>query len=318
MDTGTSLPTPTNAPPIDTRPATAAEYPWLGEDAPAAVDTLAARFREPPGYRRVGVVEGSFSAWIRRLPLAAPGTPILDYKGKPVRAEDDYTAAVVAIDVGKTDLQNGADFLIRLHAEWGWSRGVEEHAYRAVTDLKLDSKRWFQGLEPKPVGAMVGWVPSKPQRPRTHKVFREYLDAVFLWANNNSLLKDSEPVAAADVRPGDFFVREGKEGDALLVLDVAEAGAGPTLRRVALLGQVSTTMASSPVVLQLGKGSPWFSLRAEANIVTAFAPPYEWSMLRRLPATAAGTPAASSAPAPTASAPPAPSVAASPRAASSH
>ena len=53
------------------------------------VDSLEARFAPPPGFRRVAVAAGSFGAWLRRLPLAAPGTPVLSYACSIILAPDD-------------------------------------------------------------------------------------------------------------------------------------------------------------------------------------------------------------------------------------
>ena len=103
-------------PPLPTPSASAAEEPvpaepdpkrygWLADDsagAPQAVDTLRSRFPTPPSYRRVKVEPGSFGEWLRDLPLAAAKTGVSNVKGAVVHAGDDqYLAAVVAIDYGK-------------------------------------------------------------------------------------------------------------------------------------------------------------------------------------------------------------------------
>ena len=100
-------------------------YRWLSATNlkfPPAVDTLEARFPPPPGYQRVALAPGSFGQWLRRLPLAAPGTPVLNNSGGAAYSgEDEYVAGVVAIDVGAGDLQQSADAIVRLHAEWLWA-----------------------------------------------------------------------------------------------------------------------------------------------------------------------------------------------------
>jgi len=74
----------------------AQRYRWLGADNlkfPAPVDSLQTRFPTPPGYQRVAVAPGSFAEWLRGLPLAAPGTPVVNNSGDTVfKADDDYVA----------------------------------------------------------------------------------------------------------------------------------------------------------------------------------------------------------------------------------
>src|SRR4051812_9637439 len=100
-------------------------YPWLADDRdfPKPDATLEQRFPTPPGYKRVKVPPGSFSEWLRTLPMAPEGTPAKKYDGQETLAGgDDYLAGVVAIDTGTPDLQQSSDVIIRLHAEYLWSR----------------------------------------------------------------------------------------------------------------------------------------------------------------------------------------------------
>ena len=94
-------------------------YPWLdgtNSAVPAAVATLEERFPTEKGFTRVRLERHSFGAFLRNLPLAAPNTPVLSYRGDVIReVNHPNVAAVVAIDVGTRDLQQCADAVIRLH-----------------------------------------------------------------------------------------------------------------------------------------------------------------------------------------------------------
>src|SRR5262245_29113468 len=98
-----------------TTDAHASDYHW-SRPAPTP-DTLASRIAPPPGFERVAVERGSFAAWLRGLPLKAPGAPVLLHTGAP-KPRQDVHAAVVDIDVGTRDLQQCADAVMRLRAEW--------------------------------------------------------------------------------------------------------------------------------------------------------------------------------------------------------
>jgi hypothetical protein len=260
------------------------QYPWLADtkaDVPAPVDTLEARIAPKRGFVRLPVTPGSFGAFLRGLPLAAPGTPVMSYAGDVIRAADHpNVAAVAAIDVGKRDLQQCADSIVRLHAEWRFAAGGRDQAYRAASGMQLSFPRFAQGerlqvTEGKP-RLFPGARPSEP----THALLRTWLDDVFGWTNTGALVRDARKVALAELRPGDFFVVSGSPyGHAVLVLDVAKNAEG---RRALLLGQ-GFVPAQSFHVLRTSAGEAWFELDEEAGeIKTPFWSPFPFSSLRRL------------------------------------
>jgi hypothetical protein len=261
------------------RPPTAEErarYPWLSAERPIRV--LGEAISPPPGYTRVALEEGSFGAWLRGLPLRAAGTPVRDFRGRLLRAGDDaFIAAVAELDVGSADLQQCADSIIRLHAEWQWARGQQERiAYRFTSGHRAEWKRHAAGERARVSGSRVTWVDSgKVDGSRAS--FRAYLEQVFTYAGTLSLAAEGKRPGRDEVRPGDFFVLGGSPGHAVLVLDVARNAAG---ERVALLGQ-GFIPAQDFHVLSPGEDGPWFSLEGE-EVATPFWQPFPWSSLRRL------------------------------------
>src|SRR5699024_8892453 len=99
------------------------EYSWLaGLDKQLKVQRLSQRFAPPQGYQRVAVAPGSFGEFLRGLPLRTDRKTVLSYRGARLSSP---SAAVVAMDVGERDLQQCADTIIRLHAEYLWSAGKQ-------------------------------------------------------------------------------------------------------------------------------------------------------------------------------------------------
>src|SRR5688572_15802718 len=99
---------PATAPELPSVPEPSAQiYPWLGAPSAPKVDgSLASRIAPPPGYARVAVEPGGFPAFVRGLPLSPAGTAVTSHDGDVVRAaDDDYVEAVVALDVGTSDVQ---------------------------------------------------------------------------------------------------------------------------------------------------------------------------------------------------------------------
>ncbi|HJZ84355.1 MAG TPA: DUF4846 domain-containing protein [Polyangia bacterium] len=253
-------------------------YPWSGQP-------LVERFAAPPGFVRVAVGAQSFGAWLRALPLLPPETPVLSYRGQLVRAGDDeHVAAVAALDVGTRDLQQCADSIVRLHAEWRWARGRRDHSYQSAEGVALPFTRFLAGERVVERDHTLIWQPrpggSAAQAP-THAAFRRYLDLVFTWANTGSLAAQARRVPLSELLPGDLLVLPGAPGHAVLVLDVAATSDG---RRVALIGQ-GFMPAQSFHVLRPARGSPWFAIDPAApGLQTPFWPAvFPWSSLRRLP-----------------------------------
>jgi hypothetical protein len=259
-------------------------YAWHADEPRGvlvAVEHLEDRIAPPQGFERAQVEAGSFGAWLRRLPLAARDTPVRAYSGRVILASaDPRLSAVVTLDVGDADLQQCADAVMRLHAEWKWSRGDRDMAYRAASGTMLPYARWSRGERLVAKGASVSWVPSGPPGGDSHASFRKFMDAVFAWSNTVALSRQATAVTFQEARPGDFFILPGSPGHTVLLLDLA---VDPNGRRMALLGQ-SYMPAQSFHVLRAARDGAWFALeQSEGGVQTPFWPaPFPWTSLRRL------------------------------------
>jgi hypothetical protein len=233
----------------------------------------------PAGFRRVAVDPGSFAAWLRTLPLRAPGAPVRSFRGEPIHdASDPRVAAVAELDVGARDLQQCADSIMRLDAEWRFAtHRADRIAYPIGHGSTLAWKRWAAGERPRVAdNDRVTW--RRRARPdASHAALRAYLDVVFTWAGTVTLEDTTRRVARDQARPGDFFVVGGRPGHAVLILDVAVDAAG---HRRALIGQ--GFMPAQDFHVLAHDGDPWFSLD-DVAVVTPFWTPFPWSSLRRIP-----------------------------------
>lgn len=286
VSTGDPARRPASAPSIAPAAAALHTYPWLDDPSLRVAPpegSLRDRFDAPRGFTRVGIEPGSFGAWLRTLPLAARGSPVVSHRGGVILPPDHPNlGAVVAIDVGTADLQQCADSILRLHAEWLFSRGRRDMSYRAANRAPMPFERWARGERMTPEGSGFSWVVSG-RADAGHASLRRWLDAVFTWANTGSLARDTEVVAEADLAPGDFVVQAGAPGHAVLVLDVARA---PDGRRALLLGQGFMPAQSFHVLAPGARAAsdPWFIVEPGAiAIATPFWAPFPWRALRRFP-----------------------------------
>jgi hypothetical protein len=193
---------------------------------------------------------------------------------------------VVRLDVGARDLQQCADAVMRLRAEFLRDRGCDEDiAFRFTSGHRAAWTDWRKGLRPRIAGSQVTWRPGAAAD-SSYASFRRYLETVFTYAGSASLAKELERVGdPAHLAAGDVFIQGGFPGHAVLVADVAEDGRG---RRAFLLLQ-SYMPAQEVHVLRnpAAPGSPWYLASSHGVLETP-----EWRFqfedLRRFPESCHG------------------------------
>lgn len=254
-----------------------AVYPWL-KNKP--YESLESRVEPPAGFRRVRLPKGSFGEWLRKLPMR-PGRGTVRLHDGQRKSDQTVHHAVFEIDVGRANLQQCADAIIRLRAEFLRSRGCRDGIAFHFTSGDLCSwSRWRAGYRPKVRGNRVTWAITAGSD-ASYANFRKYLNAVFTYAGTLSLAKELKPVKnRTAVMPGDVFIHGGSPGHAVLVVDVA---AKPTGERVFLLAQ--SYMPAQDVHLLKNPGSrigPWYPAEQSGSLDTP-----EWSFryedLKRFP-----------------------------------
>jgi len=247
--------------------AAAERYPWRA-GALAESDRLDRRFAPPEGFVRIAATEESFAAWLRGLPLKPAGTQVLLHTGS-AKWRQDVHAAVIAIDTGTRDLQQCADAVMRLRAEWQFARGdTRRIAFNDTGGGKpMPFSRWASGERPRAEGRGLAWSKKAPPD-ASYASFRRYMDTIFVWAGTHSLERELVPVRDGRVEIGDVIIKGGFPGHAVLVADVAEHPA--TGERRFLL--IQSFMPAQDMHVLKGRdtpdGSPWYRLVPEQPFVT--------------------------------------------------
>jgi hypothetical protein len=233
----------------------------------AAQHTIGTRFAPPAGTTRVAAAEGSFAAYLRKLPLKAMGVPVLLYNGQP-KDRQDVHAAVIDRPVGSRDLQQCADAVIRLRAEHLRQQGRDADIhFRFTNGFEARWDRWHKGERITVQGNTARWVPGRAE-PSVDRAFEAYLNTVFTYAGTRSLAGELKDCGTRELQPGDVLIQGVSPGHAVLVVDVAVDAHG---RRYAMLAQ-SYMPAQDIHVLRGPVDGVWYPFDAEGPVNTP-----EWS-----------------------------------------
>lgn len=195
--------------------------------------TLESRILTPDGYHRIEAGQNSILFYLRNLELKPDGSPVLLYDG---REKGNQTAqiATFAFDIGEEDLQQCADSIIRVYAEYYWSIGeYDKIRFHLTNGFLMDYNSWRQGKRIQVNGNDVSWA-SSAEYDDSYENFRSYLKYVMIYAGTLSLDAESQPIEREELQAGDMLIKGGSPGHCVLVVDVAEDLEG---ERIYLLAQ---------------------------------------------------------------------------------
>ena len=248
-------------------------YPWVNNYS--ETNTLVNRITAPDGFQRVSVPEGSFALWLRNLPLVSGYPPVILYDGSPKTYQGGHYA-VVDIDVGENDLQQCADAIIRLYAEYTYSLETFENiAFTLTNGDVVKFQKWIAGYRPRVSHNVITWH-KKADPDSSYSAFRDYLAFVFTYAGTYSLSQQLSRVDEPDeIAIGDIFIQGGFPGHAVLVVDMAvNKETGET---VFLLCQGYMPAQDIHILKNLNDSdlSPWYAVVSEDSLHIP-----EWTFLK--------------------------------------
>ncbi|WP_345954946.1 DUF4846 domain-containing protein [Mucilaginibacter sp. PAMB04168] len=221
-------------------------------------DTVVSRFKIPASYQQITVQPGSFAQWLQNRTLKPAGTPTRTYTGTIART-NPYTAAVLNMSIGNQDLQQCADAVMRLRAEYLYSKkDYKAISFNFTSGFKCDFIHFAEGYRYQQSGV---WK-KQAAKDYSYASFLRYMNLVFSYAGTLSLDKELHQVTNAnDLNIGDVFIKGGSPGHCFIVMNVVINKVNHQKRF--LLAQ-SFMPAQNIQILQ--NGSPWFSLDEPAQI----------------------------------------------------
>jgi hypothetical protein len=204
----------------------------------------------PEGFTRIPVTNGSFAAWLRQLPLQKSNVVKL-YNGQP-KGNQQAHVALLDIPVGKQDLQQCADAIMRLRAEYFFAK----QQFDSIVFTDNERNRYAFAA------------------PYTRANLEKFLLRVFGMCGTASLEKSLQPVNDFEtIAPGDVLIRGGFPGHAEIVIDMACNKEG---EKIYLLAQGFMPAQDIHIVKNpLDEAdSPWYSNQTDGDMV--FTPEYHF------------------------------------------
>ncbi len=203
-------PTPTTAPVV------LEAYSFINEEGL----NLESRINPPQGYSRVSSLEGELTYYMRNLTLKSYDSPLMLYNGSPKFNQNNHVA-IFDLSLGDRDLQQCADSLIRIYAEYFWSiEAYDKINFHLTNGFLMEYTKWREGYRIKVDANKVSWVKSASYDD-SYEEFLRYLNMVFAYAGTLSLSAECESISVEELIPGDMFLKGGSPGHCVMVVDMA-------------------------------------------------------------------------------------------------
>ena len=218
----------------------------------------------PPGYVRHEA--DSYGTYLRNLPLKRPGSPVMLYNGVE-KGYQDGAYAVIDMEIGSQDLQQCADAVMRLRAEYLWhSKQYDKIHFNFTNGMRVDYIKWAQGYRIRVNGNNTAWYKATAED-YSYQTFRKYMNQIFMYAGTASLSQELVPVRADDLQIGDIFIVGGHPGHAMVIVDMAEDKLG---NKAIMVAQSYMPAQDIHIVTNLNdkRISPWYIINKDTKAVS--------------------------------------------------
>ena len=200
---------------------TTAPYQYFNESGTC----LKERILTPEGFTRISYKKNSFGAFLEKYPLCESGQPVLLYDGRE-KGNQNAHVAVFDMKVTEGDLQQCADSVIRMYAEYFYSqKKYDKMKFHFVNGFSCDFDKWSQGMRVKVSGNDTSWY-QKGGTDDSEEALESYLRMVFSYASTLSMEQESKKIKSSEIKTGDIFIRGGSPGHVVMVVDVCENANG--------------------------------------------------------------------------------------------
>ncbi|MBX2827419.1 MAG: DUF4846 domain-containing protein [Flavobacteriaceae bacterium] len=221
--------------------------------------TVVERITVPEGYIRATYVEGSFQKYIQDYPLKEFGAQVINYDGNPYVYQAGHVG-VLELPVPSNGLQQCADALIRIRAEYLWEQErKDEIGFNFTSGDYCSWQKYAEGYRPKVNGNRVTFHKTA-SADHSKENFYKYLDLIFMYAGTLSLHHELPNITSiGEVEVGDLLIYPGSPGHVILVADIAVNEMG---EKIFIFAQGNTPAQSVHILKNLNDTSlsPWYEI----------------------------------------------------------
>ena len=187
----------------------------------ASGNTLQTRINPPEGYKRTNAKKGSFTEFLRNYKMKKDGKPVLLYD-KSQKSNQSAHVAVFKLPIENEDLQQCADSIMRVYAEYFWHTGQKDRIkFHFVDGFLAEYSKWRAGNRIQISDNSTYWVNSA-QADNSYESFKKYMRMVFAYSGTLSMENESKKINLRQLRPGDIFINGGSPGHVVMVADVCK------------------------------------------------------------------------------------------------
>jgi hypothetical protein len=205
--------------------------------------TIKSRILLPEGFKRPTYRVEEFGNFLENLPLYPIDQEVHYYNGK-IKPRNNIYNSVVKLDIGKRDLHQCADAVMRLRADYLYQQ-------KRYKDIK------FNFLSDSKPRAYTNYAKGDYSYP----TYWKYLEYVFAYANTASLHDELPSVKTTqEIKIGDTFIQKGSPiGHAIIVVDLAKDSTGKT---IVLLAQSYMPAQEIQILNNWNNStlSPWYDI----------------------------------------------------------
>ena len=139
------------------------------------------------------------------------GKPVLLYD-KSKKNNQSAHAAIFKLPIENEDLQQCADSVMRVYAEYFWHTGQKDRIkFHFVDGFLAEYSKWRDGSRIQISGNSTYWVNSA-QADNSYETFKKYMRMVFAYSGTLSMEAESKKINLRQLRPGDIFIKGGSPG----------------------------------------------------------------------------------------------------------
>lgn len=229
-------------------------------------NSIFSRFAPPDGFQRLKVEPNSYAHYLRNLPLKAPDAQVHLYNGA-LKGNQYAHAAVVDLAIGRKDLHQCADAVMRLRAEYLWyQKRYDDIHFNLTNGHQIDYTEWMQGQRIKLDGNKTSWYQAT-QPSNDYDTFWDYMELIFMYAGTHSLSKELKSTPITELQIGDVLIQGGFPGHAVVVVDMCQDDTGNQLFMLAqsYMPAQELHILNNPKDKSL---SPWYELTRDGDIIT--------------------------------------------------